>query len=58
VGSRWRKLAVRKLAEVEGSIERSVKLKSLLEHLLRCKCASLRVCVERLNLSPRLKQIS
>jgi MerR family transcriptional regulator, redox-sensitive transcriptional activator SoxR len=58
VGPRWRKLTVRKLAEVERGIERSVKLKSLLEHLLRCKCASLRVCVERLNLSPRLKQIS
>jgi MerR family transcriptional regulator, redox-sensitive transcriptional activator SoxR len=58
VGPRWKKLAVRKLAEVERNIERSVKLKSLLEHLLRCKCASLRVCVERLNLSPRLKQIS
>jgi MerR family redox-sensitive transcriptional activator SoxR len=58
VGPRWKKLAVQKLAEVERNIERSIKLKSLLEHLLKCKCASLRVCVERLNLSPRLKQIS
>jgi MerR family redox-sensitive transcriptional activator SoxR len=58
VGARWKKLAERKLAEVERSIERSIKLKLLLEHLLRCKCGSLRVCVEKLNLSPRLKQIS
>ncbi len=58
VGPRWRKLTVRKLEEVEGSIARSLRLRTLLQHLLRCKCASLRVCVERLNLSPRLKQIS
>jgi MerR family redox-sensitive transcriptional activator SoxR len=58
VGPRWRRLTVRKLEEVERSIARSLRLKTLLQHLLRCKCASLRVCVERLNLSPRLKQIS
>ena len=58
VGPRWRKLTVRKLEEVERSIARSLRLRTLLQHLLRCKCASLRECVERLNLSPRLKQIS
>jgi len=58
VGPRWRRLTVRKLEEVGRSIAWSLRLKTLLQHLLRCKCASLRVCVERLNLSPRLKQIS
>ena len=57
VGPRWRKLTGRKLAEVERSIERSLKLRTLLQHLLRCRCASLRVCIEKLNLSPRLRQI-
>jgi MerR family transcriptional regulator, redox-sensitive transcriptional activator SoxR len=58
VGPRWRKLTGRKLKEVERSIERSLKLRTLLEHLLRCRCASLKVCVAKLNLSPRLRQIS
>ncbi len=58
VGPRWRKLAGRKLEEVERSIERSLKLRTLLQHLLRCRCASLKICVEKLNLSPRLRQIS
>jgi MerR family transcriptional regulator, redox-sensitive transcriptional activator SoxR len=58
VGTRWRKLTGRKLEELERSIERSLKLRTLLQHLLRCHCASLKVCVEKLNLSPRLRQIS
>jgi MerR family transcriptional regulator, redox-sensitive transcriptional activator SoxR len=58
VGPRWKKLTLAKLAEVERVIERSLKLKTLLEHLLRCRCASLRVCVEKLDLSPRRKAIS
>jgi MerR family transcriptional regulator, redox-sensitive transcriptional activator SoxR len=57
VGPRWKKLAHRKIQEVEGSILRARRLKSLLEHLLHCRCASLRVCVERLSLSPRLRLI-
>jgi MerR family redox-sensitive transcriptional activator SoxR len=57
VGPRWKKLADRKIIEVERTIERSVRLKSLLQHLLRCRCASLAVCVERLSLSENLKQI-
>jgi len=57
VGPRWRKLAHRKIAEVERTIERSRQLKTLLEHLLKCQCTSLQVCVERLSLSQRLKQI-
>jgi MerR family redox-sensitive transcriptional activator SoxR len=58
IGPRWKKLAHRKINEVERNIERSLRLKSLLEHLLRCRCASLRVCVERLSLSENLRQIS
>jgi MerR family transcriptional regulator, redox-sensitive transcriptional activator SoxR len=58
VGPRWRKLAHRKIEEVRRTIERSRQLKTLLEHLLKCQCASLQVCVERLSLSRRLKQIS
>ena len=58
VGPRWRKLAHRKIKDVERNIERSLRLKSLLEHLLRCRCASLRVCVERLSLSENLRRIA
>ena len=58
VGPRWRKLAHRKIEEVERTIQRSQQLKALLEHLLQCRCASLRVCVERLSLSRDLKQLS
>jgi MerR family transcriptional regulator, redox-sensitive transcriptional activator SoxR len=58
VGPRWKKLAQRKIAEVQRTIERSQQLKSLLEHLLRCRCASLQVCVERLSLSRNLKEAS
>jgi len=50
VGSRWKKLARRKIKEVEETIERSLELKSLLQHLLQCRCASLQVCVDRLSL--------
>ena len=55
VGARWKNLAHRKIREVERSIERSHRLKSLLEHLLHCHCASLQVCVQRLSLSPDLR---
>jgi MerR family redox-sensitive transcriptional activator SoxR len=58
VGPRWRKLAAHKIREAERTIERSLRLKSLFEHLLRCHCASLQDCVERLSLSENLKKIS
>ena len=58
VGSRWRKLAHRKLKEVDAKIVRSRQLKSLLENLLKCNCGSVQVCVERLSLSPALAQFS
>ena len=37
VGPRWKKLARRKIQEVEESIRRSRRLKSLLEHLSHCR---------------------
>ena len=57
VGPRWKKLAYRKIQEVDQSIRRSRRLKSLLEHLLHCRCISLQVCVQRLSLSPNLRLI-
>ncbi len=55
VGPRWKKLATRKLIEVEQNIARSLKLKALLEGLLNCRCPSLQFCVNRLRLSPNLR---
>ena len=55
VGPRWRRLAYRKIAEVEETINRSRRLKVLLQHLLRCQCSSLQMCVQRLSLSPKLR---
>ena len=57
VGPRWKKLAHRKIQEVEQSIRRARRLKSLLKHLLGCRCISLQVCVERLSLSPNLRDV-
>jgi MerR family redox-sensitive transcriptional activator SoxR len=57
VGPRWRKLVTRKLLEVDQSIARSLKLKSLLQGLLHCHCASLQFCVNCLSLSPNLRSL-
>jgi DNA-binding transcriptional MerR regulator len=57
VGPRWEKLTDRKILEVDQSIRRSRRLKSLLEHPLHCRCISLEVCVKRLSLSPKLRLI-
>jgi MerR family redox-sensitive transcriptional activator SoxR len=57
VGARWRKLAHKKIKEVTANIQRSRRLKSLLEHLLECNCGSVQACVERLSLSSVLAQI-
>jgi DNA-binding transcriptional MerR regulator len=57
VGPRWRKLAHRKIQQVDASIKRSRQLKSLLEHLLQCRCPSLPVCVQRLSLSPTMQKL-
>jgi MerR family redox-sensitive transcriptional activator SoxR len=53
VGARWRKLALRKIREVETVMEHSRRWKVLLEHLVQCRCGSLGICVEKLRLSPR-----
>src|SRR6266702_4511432 len=37
------------------SSARSLRLKSLLQHLLHCRCASFQLCVNRLRLSPSLR---
>jgi MerR family redox-sensitive transcriptional activator SoxR len=58
VGPRWKRLAERKIKAVERTIERSRRLKSLLEHLLECRCGSLQICVDRLRLSKNLREIS
>jgi MerR family redox-sensitive transcriptional activator SoxR len=58
VGPRWKKLAHRKIKEVEENIQRSLLLKSLLENLLHCRCTSLQVCVQRLSLSPRVRLLA
>jgi len=55
VGPRWKKLANRKLLEVEQNIARSLKLKSLLQNLLHCRCASLQQCVRALGPSENLR---
>jgi hypothetical protein len=43
---------------VEEKIQRSLLLKSLLENLLHCRCASLQMCVQRLSLSPNLRRVA
>jgi MerR family transcriptional regulator, redox-sensitive transcriptional activator SoxR len=57
VGPRWKKLATRKLIEVEQTIARSLQLKSLLHGLLHCHCPSLQFCVSCLRLSPKLRRL-
>ena len=58
VGPRWKKLAHNKISELDETMERSLRLKSLLQHLLHCHCPSLRICVQRLSLSPSLRRIA
>jgi MerR family transcriptional regulator, redox-sensitive transcriptional activator SoxR len=57
VGKRWKRLAHSKIKEVDETVARARRLKSLLEHLLHCRCASLRECVDRLSLSPKLRLV-
>jgi MerR family redox-sensitive transcriptional activator SoxR len=58
VGLRWKKLAARKLSEVEQNIAHSLKLKVLLQGLCRCHCASLQQCVRALGLSQNLRSLA
>jgi MerR family redox-sensitive transcriptional activator SoxR len=57
VGPRWKKLAQSKIQEVIKNMQREKRLKSLLEHLLDCRCVSLNICVQRLTLSPRMRSL-
>jgi MerR family redox-sensitive transcriptional activator SoxR len=57
VGPRWKKLAQRKIEEVDRTIERARRLKQLFRNLLRCRCRSLKVCMDCLSLSEDLKEI-
>ena len=57
VGPRWRKLAYTKIKQVEDTMQRSRRLKSLLQHLLHCQCPSLQVCMQRLSLNPSMKRL-
>jgi MerR family transcriptional regulator, redox-sensitive transcriptional activator SoxR len=54
VGPRWQKFAHQKIANLQQSIERSLRLQQLLKNLLHCRCASLKVCVDCLRLNPDL----
>ena len=58
VGPRWKKLAHRKLAEVEVSVARFLRLKTLLQNLLHCRCPSLHQCVTALGLSENLRFVA
>ena len=58
VGPRWKKLSARKLVEVEQNIARSLRLKTLLQGLTHCHCASLEQCVRALGLSENLRLIA
>jgi MerR family redox-sensitive transcriptional activator SoxR len=58
VGPRWKKLASRKLSEVEASIARSLRLKTLLQSLQHCRCASLKQCISALGLSENLRFVA
>lgn len=58
VGPRWKKLAARKLIELEQNIARSLKLKTLLQCLCHCHCASLQQCVHALGLSKNLRSLA
>jgi MerR family redox-sensitive transcriptional activator SoxR len=55
VGKHWKKLAHSKIKQVDETVVRAKRLKLLLEDLLHCRCASLRQCVDRLSLSPKLR---
>jgi MerR family transcriptional regulator, redox-sensitive transcriptional activator SoxR len=58
VGPQWRRLAAHKIKETERTIERALRLKSFLQHLLRCPRVSPQDCVQCLSLSENLKKIS
>lgn len=58
VGPRWKKLVTKKIAELEASIARGLRLKTVLQGLLHCRCASLKQCVTALGLSENLRFVA
>jgi MerR family transcriptional regulator, redox-sensitive transcriptional activator SoxR len=57
VSMRWRKLASRKIAELQQRLAFTRRLLDLLERLQRCRCMQLHQCVSALSLSPRLRAL-
>ena len=51
--ARWRKLAERKLAELEDERARIATMEGLLKEGFRCECPSLEVCERVLMAAPR-----
>jgi MerR family redox-sensitive transcriptional activator SoxR len=58
VGARWKKLAARKIREMQQLIARARRLEKLMRGLSRCRCSSLNECVRRLELSPNRRAIA
>jgi MerR family redox-sensitive transcriptional activator SoxR len=58
VGSRWKKLAARKIVDLRELVARANRLENLMRGLSRCHCSSLHECVRRLELSPNRRAIS
>ena len=54
VGPRWKKLAARKIIEMQESIARARRMEKLLQGLLGCRCRSLHQCVSCLDLNKDL----
>ncbi|SRR5713101_1833873 len=57
VGPRWKKLAARKIAEMQESIARARRMEKLLRGLLHCGCSSLHQCVSCLHLNKDLARL-
>jgi len=49
----WRRLAARKLPEVERTLTQAKAMKGILEAGLRCECLSLEDCLGRIGEAPR-----
>src|SRR5215471_3119711 len=58
VGSRWKKLAARKIVDLRELVARAGRLEKLMRGLSHCRCSSLHECVQRLDLSPNRRAIS
>lgn len=46
--ARWRALASRKLVEIEATIERTHRMKNLLERRFRCECLTIEDCERKI----------